>query len=67
MPVYNAFDKKNHFFSGNRINRGQFKSTTGAILNADINGSLNIMKKADVRNISLISKEYLNPRKFKIA
>ena len=67
MPIYNAFDKKIYNFSGNRISRGQYKSATGAILNADINASLNIMKKANVKNINLISKEYFNPKRFKIA
>lgn len=35
---------KEHYF-GKRIKRGMFKSRTGDILNADINGSLNILRK----------------------
>ena len=67
MPTYNSFDKKNYIFSGRRISRGQYKSATGIILNADINGSLNIMRKADIKNIKLTHKEYLNPIRIKIA
>ena len=33
-------------YSGNRIKRGLFKSKTGRLINADLNGSLNIMRKA---------------------
>jgi IS605 OrfB family transposase len=32
-------------FSGNRIHRGLYKSKDGSVLNADINGSVNILKK----------------------
>ena len=67
MPIYNAFDKKVYKFSGKRISRGQYKSVTKIILNADINGSLNIMKKANIKNINLVHKEYLNPTRIKIA
>lgn len=32
-------------YMGNRIKRGLFKSQTGKLMNADLNGSLNILKK----------------------
>jgi putative transposase len=32
-------------YVGKRIKRGLFKSKSGKIINADLNGSLNIMKK----------------------
>ena len=67
MPIYNAFDKKKYTFSGSRISRGQYKSAKGIVLNADINGSLNIMRKANIKNIYLICKEYLNPVRIKIS
>ncbi|GAA0781980.1 RNA-guided endonuclease InsQ/TnpB family protein [Hathewaya limosa] len=67
MPIYNAFDKKVYIFSGKRISRGQYKSSTGVILNADINASLNIMRKTNTTDIDLIYKEYLNPIRIKIA
>ena len=36
----------NYKFSGTRIKRGLYKSSDGILINADINGSLNILKKA---------------------
>ena len=33
-------------FSGTRIKRGLYKTSNGTLINADINGSLNILKKA---------------------
>lgn len=67
MPTYNVFDKKTYLFSGKRVTRGQYKSATGVILNADINGSLNIMRKVNINSINLVCKEYLNPKRIKIA
>ena len=32
-------------FSGSRIHRGLYRSSDGSVLNADINGSINILKK----------------------
>lgn len=34
------------YFSGRRIKRGLYKSKNGTIINADVNGSLNILRKA---------------------
>ena len=39
-------DNNNYKFSGKRISRGLYKSSNGTLINADINGSLNILKKA---------------------
>lgn len=33
-------------FSGNRVKRGLYKSANGTLINADVNGSLNILRKA---------------------
>ena len=33
-------------YDGKRIKRGQFKSSTGKIINADVNGSIGILRKA---------------------
>ena len=37
-------------YSGKRINRGLFQSGTGRILNADLNGAINIMRKYCTKN-----------------
>jgi putative transposase len=38
--------KKHQNYKGKRIKRGLFKTSTGKLINADVNGSYNIMKKA---------------------
>jgi len=38
-------DKSNYKFSGKRILRGLYQSSIGKLINADINGALNIMRK----------------------
>ncbi|MCG5056783.1 MAG: hypothetical protein KA714_01895 [Limnoraphis sp. WC205] len=42
LPAYG--DKKT-LFQGNRIARGLYKTAQGRLLNADVNGSFNIMRK----------------------
>ena len=62
IPVYSEeeTDKKYHF-SGRRIHRGLYKSADGTLINADINGAANILRKAgyDVSNIKIA--RLLNP------
>jgi len=36
-------DSKN--FSGERVKRGLYKTKSGLLINADVNGSLNILRK----------------------
>lgn len=45
IPTYNG-DHKQIKFSGRRIKRGLYKSGGGKLINADVNGSYNIMRKA---------------------
>ena len=44
LPTYKKGE--NHSFSGKRIKRGLYKSAQGILVNADVNGSLNILRKA---------------------
>ena len=44
-----------HKYLGKRVKRGLFKSSTGKILNADVNGALGIMLKTGSGN-ALLSK-----------
>ena len=46
IPVYDKDDKTKHQFSGRRIERGLYKTSTGKVVNADVNGALNIIVKA---------------------
>ena len=48
--VVSGGNNNNYKFSGKRIKRGLYKSSNGILINADINGSLNILKKALLNN-----------------
>ena len=45
IPVFNSTTKLNYKFSGQRVKRGLYYSQNGIKINADINGSLNILRK----------------------
>lgn len=46
IPVYNPNDFKEYHFSGKRIKRGLYKTSNNRLVNADINGSANILRKS---------------------
>ena len=48
MPVYNADNPQKYEFSGRRIHRGLYRTSTGFEFNADVNGALNILRKSNV-------------------
>ena len=54
IPVYNCDDGKEYRFSGKRIHRGQYRTATGKVLNADVNGALNIMSKSNVVDVNVL-------------
>ena len=56
IPLYKE-EPKNVKFSGKRIKRGLYKSKQGKIINADLNGALNILKKSGEKLIEEL--EYL--------
>ena len=45
LPVYKQGNTQEYKFSGRRVKRGLYKTSNGSVINADINGSLNIMRK----------------------
>lgn len=45
IPTYKKGDNKKYTFSGERIHRGLYQSKNGTVLNADINGAANILRK----------------------
>ncbi|MBD2199267.1 MULTISPECIES: RNA-guided endonuclease InsQ/TnpB family protein [Calothrix] len=45
LPTFNKKSDIKPVFSGQRVKRGLYKSSTGRIINADTNGSLNIVRK----------------------
>ncbi len=46
IPVYKTSEKNQLTFSGKRVKRGLYRTGSGRLINADVNGSLNIMRKA---------------------
>ena len=46
IPIYSKQQETNHMFSGKRIKRGLYQSANKQKINADVNGSYNIMRKA---------------------
>ena len=46
LPTYNADNPQSYEFSGKRISRGQYRTKSGYVLNADVNGALNILRKS---------------------
>lgn len=62
IPTYSKEDPdKKYHFSGRRVHRGLYKSKDGTLMNADINGAANILRKAgyDISNIKIA--RLLNP------
>lgn len=45
VPVFDASGKAEYTFSGKRVKRGLYRSSDGTCINADINGSVNILRK----------------------
>jgi transposase, IS605 orfB family len=45
IPTYKKENRKEYKFTGNRIKRGLFKTDSGILINADVNGAINILRK----------------------
>jgi putative transposase len=46
IPTYDPKQEGKHVFSGKRVERGLYRAKDGQTLNADVNGSYNILRKA---------------------
>ena len=69
IPVYNSNNPKSYNFSGKRVQRGLYKTADGTLLNADVNGALNIMKKSSVVSLDTLysSGEVDTPVRIRVA
>lgn len=54
IPIYDKNNKNKYIFSGKRIKRGLYKTSNGKLLNADVNGALNILKKSKVVDLTIL-------------
>ena len=62
IPVFSPESKVKYDFSGKRIKRGLYQTSSGRLLNADVNGALNILRKSNVVSLeALYSRGVLNP------
>ena len=69
VPVYNANNPKFYSFSGKRVQRGLYRTADGKLLNADVNGALNILKKSSVVDLTVLygSGEVDTPVRIRVA
>ena len=69
LPKFiNADHIESYSFKGERISRGQYKSSTNIILNADIHAALNIQKKIDLVDIiKLRCGRIRQPKRIKVS
>ena len=54
IPEFKKEVKDNYSFSGKRIKRGIYKTSKGKIINADVNGALNILRKSKVVDLKVL-------------
>ena len=68
IPKYNPNAPKTYTFSGKRVKRGLYETATNKMINADINGALNILKKSSVVDLSVLysSGEVATPVRIRI-
>lgn len=69
IPVYNADNPQKYYFSGKRIQRGLYRTSDGMLLNADVNGALNILRKSSVVSLDALysSGEVDTPVRIRVA
>ena len=66
IPVYDKKHKSSYTFSGKRISRGLYQTKNRIVINADINGACNILRKHFDRNIEISYKLLSNVKKINI-
>ena len=69
LPIYKPNDDKKYSFLGRRIFRGMYQSQEGNLINADVNGSYNIMRKVvgeTIYNIVNLIEVFSMPYKFSV-
>ena len=69
IPVYDAQKPYTGTFSGKRIKRGLYKSKSGRLINADVNGAANILRKSKQRlDLERLCVGFLdNPLRIRVA
>ena len=71
IPVYGKTDKE-PVFTGKRLKRGLYKTSTGQLINSDVNAAYNILRKAipnvfsDGIESCVVQPRRVNPLKAKV-
>ena len=68
IPIYDKENLQEYIFSGKRIKRGLYQTSTGKLINADCNGALNILRKSKVVDLSILYNrgELNTPKRIRI-
>ena len=69
LPIYDAEKPYEGTFSGKRIKRGLYESKSGRLINADVNGAANILRKSKQRlDLERLCAGFLaNPLRIRVA
>ena len=69
LPKFEADKPQTYSFLGKRIKRGLYQTSKGYILNADVNGALNILRKSNVVDLEVLYSrgEVDTPARIRIA
>ena len=69
IPIYGKENSQKYIFSGKRIKRGLYQTSTGKLINTDCNGALNILRKSKVVDLSILYNrgELDTPKRIRIA
>ena len=54
IPEYKKGENFNYTFSGRRVKRGLYRTSNGKMINSDVNGALNILKKSNVVSLETL-------------
>ena len=54
IPIYKSDDAEEYHFSRKRIHCGKYRTTSGQVLNTDVNGALNTMRKSRVVDVNIL-------------
>lgn len=54
IPKWNPLNPEKRNFSGKRIKRGLYQTSKGKLINADVNGALNILRKSKLTDLSVL-------------
>ena len=69
IPKWSPLNPKQGNFSGKRIKRGLYHTKSGKLLNADVNGALNILRKSRVVSCKALysSGDVITPLRIRLA